>query len=58
MLQVDESIKAPSLVGKTREEIIAHFDGYKFRDSKGHDLILCSDFLDIVSAISSDNNQS
>lgn len=36
----------------TETEIIAHFARYDFRDELGHELILCRDFLDLVSMVS------
>lgn len=36
----------------TETEIIAHFARYGFRDELGHELILCRDFLDLVSMVS------
>ncbi len=53
MQQPDVPIQTPSLVDKTPDEIIAHFSSYGFTDAKGHDLILCQDFIDLISAVSS-----
>ena len=32
----------------TKEEIVAYFNSYNFKDELGHRLELCGDFLDLV----------
>lgn len=41
----------------TREEIIARFEKYDFRDSQGHPLINCLDFQMLVDQVLNDAAQ-
>lgn len=48
----DEVARSNPLENMTEKEIIAYFARYGFRDELGHELILCRDFLDLVSMVS------
>lgn len=48
MKQADDSIANSPLHGKSAEEILEHFQSYKFADDHGHLLELCKDFNDLV----------
>lgn len=52
MMKHDEVARSNPLENMTEKEIIAHFARYDFRDELGHELILCRDFLDLVSMVS------
>lgn len=52
MMKHDEVAQSNPLENMTEKEIIAHFARYDFRDELGHELILCRDFLDLVSMVS------
>lgn len=52
MMKHDEVARSNPLENMTEKEIITHFARYDFRDELGHELILCRDFLDLVSMVS------
>lgn len=41
-------MKDTPLQSLSKDEILALFDRYRFRDEYGHDLLYCQDFQDLV----------
>ena len=55
MKHYDDPQYAPDFKKMSTEDILLYFKKYEFRDSLGHDLLLCNDFLMLVSSVAGKN---